>query len=92
MTAGWFEGDSDPAEPEGRVTVARFSNPVEAQIARGMLESAGIECFLAGENVNNLLQSAFRVRMQVSAEDRPAALELLGSVEGSANPDDTARS
>lgn len=86
MTPRLFEGDGDPAEPEGRVTVARFSSPVEAQIARGMLESAGIECFLAGENVNNLLQSAFRVRLQVSAADKAAALELLGSADDPANP------
>lgn len=77
MTAEWFEGDGDPAAPEGRVTVGRFKSPIEAQMARGMLESAGIECFLVGENVNNLLQAAFRVRLQVAAEDEAAARELL---------------
>ena len=89
MTPGWFEGDGDPAEPEGRVTVARFSSPVEAQIARGMLESAGIECFPVGENVNNLLQAAFRVRLQVRMEDETAARAFLSP---SANLDDSASS
>lgn len=77
MTAGWFEGDGDPAPPKGRVTVARFASPIEAQMARGMLESAGIECFMTGENANNLLQAAFRVRLLVANEDETAARELL---------------
>lgn len=92
MIPGRFEVDGDPAEPEGRVTVARFSSPVEAQIARGMLESAGIECFLVGENVNNLFHSAFRVRVQVSARDQAAALELLASVNDPEDPDAPTRS
>jgi hypothetical protein len=60
------------------VAVARFESPVEAQLAKGMLEAAGVECFLVGENVNNLLPSAFRVRIQVRTEDEAAARELLG--------------
>jgi Putative prokaryotic signal transducing protein len=65
------------------VTVERFENPVEAQMAKGILESAGVECFLVGENVNNLLQAAFRVKLQVRVEDEAAARELLdGSEEG----------
>jgi hypothetical protein len=72
-----FEGDPEPYAPEGLVTVARFESPVEAQIAKGMLESAGIETFLVGENVNNLLQAAFRVRLQVRTEDERAAREFL---------------
>jgi len=72
-----FDGDPEPYEPEGLVTVGRFESPVEAQIARGMLESAGIETFLVGENVNNLLQAAFRVRLQVRLEDERAARTFL---------------
>lgn len=72
-----FEGDPEPTPPEGMVTVGRFESPVEAQLAKGMLESAGVECFLAGENANNLIQSAFRVRLQVREEDEKAASELL---------------
>jgi hypothetical protein len=72
-----FEGDTEPTPLEGLVTVGRFSDPVEAQLAKGMLESAGVECFLVGENVNNLLQAAFRVRLQVRVEDEAAARELI---------------
>ncbi len=76
-----FEGDAEPTPAEGLVTVGRFESPVEAQIAKGMLESAGVECFLVGENVNNLLGAAFRVRVQVRVEDEATALELLPGPE-----------
>jgi len=72
-----FEGDPEPTPPEGMVTVGRYESPVEAQIVKGMLESAGVECMLVGENANNLIQSAFRVRVQVKEEDEAAARELL---------------
>jgi len=72
-----FEGDAEPTPAEGLATVRRFESPVEAQIAKGMLESAGVECFLVGENVNNLLGAAFRVRLQVRVEDEAVARELL---------------
>ena len=73
----FLDGDAEPTPPEGLVTVARFSSPVEAQIAKGMLEAAGVECFLVGENANNLLQAAFRVRLQVKSEDEEPARELM---------------
>jgi hypothetical protein len=77
-----FEGDTEPTPPEGLITVARFESPVEAQMAKGMLESAGIECFLVGENVNSLLQAAFRVRLQVRTEDAESARELIAQPAG----------
>ena len=72
-----FEGDPEPTPPEGMVTVGRFESPLEAQMAKGLLESAGVECMLVGENANNLMQAAFRVRLQVKEEDEAASLELL---------------
>lgn len=59
------------------VTIGKFLEPTAAQIAKGMLESAGIPCFLQGENANNLLALAFRSRLQVRSKDQEAALELL---------------
>jgi hypothetical protein len=73
----FFEGDPEPAPPEGMVSVGRFESPVEAQMAKGMLEAAGVESVLVGENVNNLLAAAFRVRLQVKKEDEAAARELM---------------
>jgi hypothetical protein len=68
---------SDVLDAENYVTVGKFLEPVNAQMAKGMLESAGIECFLQGENANNLLALAFRVRLQVHRQDEAAARELL---------------
>ncbi len=84
-----FEGDAEPIPPEGLVIVGRFENPLEAQIAKGVLESAGVDCFLVGENVNNLLPAAFRVRLQVRVEDEAAALELLAQSTGEMSGDVT---
>lgn len=50
-------------------------------MAKGMLESAGVACSLVGENVNSLLQAAFRVRLQVGVEDEVAAREMLAQPE-----------
>jgi hypothetical protein len=77
-----FEGDPEPTAPEGLVIVGRFESPSEAQMAKGMLESAGVECFLVGENANNLLPAAFRVRLQVRVEDEAAAREMMAQSAG----------
>jgi hypothetical protein len=74
-----FEGDAEPTPPEGLITVGRFLDPVEAQMARGMLEAAGVETFLVGESLNQLMPVAFRVRLQVRLEDEAGARELLDS-------------
>jgi hypothetical protein len=77
-----FEGNPEPTPPEGLVIVGRFESPSEAQIAKGMLESAGVECFLVGENANTLLPAAFRVCLQVRVEDEAAARELMAQSDG----------
>ncbi|MGP8259301.1 MAG: DUF2007 domain-containing protein [Acidobacteriaceae bacterium] len=77
-----FEGDPELTPPEGLVIVGRFENSVEAQMAKGVLESAGVESFLVGENANNMLPAAFRVRLQVRVEDEAAARELMAQSGG----------
>lgn len=72
------------------VAVAWFESPIEAQIAKGMLESAGIECELTGEHANQLIQSAFRVRLEVRPKDEGTARKLLeaaGEKTGTASPE-----
>ena len=63
------------------VTVRQYRDLSDAQIAKGVLESAGIHCFLRDENMvrmewiwSNLMGG---VRLQVRLEDRTAAEELL---------------
>jgi hypothetical protein len=63
------------------VMVGRFLDPSEAQMAKGMLESAGIECFLQGENANAIVPLAFRVRLTVRYADEETARVLLADVE-----------
>jgi hypothetical protein len=67
------------ADPNKFVSVGKFLEPTNAQMAKGMLEAAGIDCFLQGENANSLLALAFRARLLVHKEDEEAARQLLGS-------------
>ena len=69
----------EKSDPEEFVTVGDYIEQVDAQMAKGMLESAGIECFLLGENTNSLLGAAFFAQLQVQKKDEAAALEVLGT-------------
>lgn len=63
------------------ITIARFSLPLDAQIARSSLEAAGIPVFLADEhtiNLNWMYSDAMGgVRLQVPEAYAQEALELL---------------
>lgn len=65
------------------VKVASFRDPSEAQFAKGMLESAGIQTFLQGEEANDLFPGALGVSLGVSATDEAAAFALLNDAESS---------
>jgi hypothetical protein len=65
---------------EELVTIAKFLEPVNAQLAKGVLESAGIASFLQGENANSMMAFAFRARLQVERRDEVAARELLADL------------
>ena len=67
-------------DPDKFVSAGKFMEPVNAQMAKGVLESAGIECFLQGENANSMLPLAFRARLLVHRQDAAAAQELLGGM------------
>lgn len=77
-----------PASEE-LVTVARFMEPVNAQMAKGVLESAGIASFLQGENANSMMAFAFRARLQVQRQDEAAARELLAGLTEADEAGDT---
>lgn len=62
------------------VTIATFSKPVEAHLARTKLESEGIPCFVTDEQlvqVNWLFPHAGGVKLKVSAEDASRARDIL---------------
>ena len=72
--------DSSEAQSE-MVTVAKFLDPSEAQMAKGALEAEGIEVFIQGENANSMVPMAFRTRLLVRKEDEADARELLEAAE-----------
>ncbi len=70
------------------VTIATYLNPNEAFLARGVLESAGIDCILLDEHVSLVYGRpgggiVGGVRLQVAAEDEQAARALLAAGVGS---------
>jgi hypothetical protein len=91
-----IEREDPPApykpEDDELITICTFLNPPEANIAKGALESAGIECFLSDDNivqVNWLLSTAVgNVKLQVRQEDAEAALQILDQPAENALPDE----
>jgi len=63
------------------VTVATFPEPMEANMARSVLEGAGIEVFLRGEMANSMVPVAFSSQLQVRSADEADARRLLESME-----------
>ena len=76
------EPETPPSlEYQRTVTVRQFRDPSEAMVAKSVLDSAGIECFLRDENtvrldwgISNMIGG---IRLQVAPEDVDAAEDLL---------------
>lgn len=65
------------------LTIRQFGNMSEALMAKGCLESAGIECFLADANITRLEWPISRgMRLQVNPEDAETAVAVLDSAAG----------
>ena len=68
-------------EDSDLVTIRTFRDLPEALLAKGLLESAGIECFLTDDNMVRLdwfISNAFgNMRLQVNRDDSEAAMEIL---------------
>ena len=63
---------------EEMVTIERFTDMLQAELAKGRLDSAGIRCFLAGENAGLLYGNGLDgVSLQVSAADEDDARAIL---------------
>lgn len=71
------------SEGPSMITIARFSMPLEAQIARSSLEAAGIPAFVADEhtiNLNWMYSDAMGgVRLQVPEAYALEAVQLLST-------------
>lgn len=59
------------------VTIARFNEPLEAEMARLRLQSAGIETFLSGETAGKMEPGLGPLQLQVSDEDEDDARAIL---------------
>jgi hypothetical protein len=89
----------DEVESPSIVTLRQFLTVQEAMMAKSILDSAGIESFLADENVismNWLWSNALGgVKLQASKTDVAAASELLeqkpSEAGASADPNETAK-
>jgi hypothetical protein len=72
---------TDPVEEPELTTIRRFRDLPEAILAKGLLESAGIECYLADDNIVRLdwfLSNAIgNMRLQVKPADAETAIEIL---------------
>ena len=71
----------DEVEIQNLVTICKFRDLPEALLAKGSLESSGIECFLVDDNmvrldwfISNLIGG---VKLQVKAEDAETANQIL---------------
>jgi len=71
------------------VTIEKYSNPVEANIAKGKLEDAGISVFLKNELLAGIqpyfATSSNVIELQVSPEAADAAREILATDPGDAD-------
>jgi hypothetical protein len=59
------------------VTVAHFTESMEAEMARLRLQSAGIETFLSGENARLMEPGLGPLQLQVSTDDEADARAIL---------------
>jgi hypothetical protein len=60
------------------VTIRQFGDMAEALLAKGCLDSAGIECFLADLNMARVEWPVSRgLRLQVNPDDAETAIAML---------------
>ena len=59
------------------VTIAEFTEPLEAEMAKLRLQSAGIEVFLSGENARILEPGLGPLQLQVAAADVEDARAIM---------------
>ena len=64
-------------EMEDVRTIGHFTEPMEAEMAKGRIESAGIKVFLSGENAAIMEPGLGPLRLQVAAKDEADARAIL---------------
>lgn len=77
---------------EELVTVARFTDYIEAELAKQLLEDFGIKAVVTGENVANVysgVPALMDLELQTLASRAQEAMEILESRAQSSDTDDT---
>jgi hypothetical protein len=73
--------ETDPVEEPELMTIRKFRDLPDAILAKGLLESAGIECYLADDNIVRLdwfISNAIgNMRLQVKPADAETAIKIL---------------
>ena len=67
-------------DDENIIVVKTFMSEFEAEIAKGMLEEEGIECYVSSDDTGGMrphLQLTLGVRLIVMEKDLQRALEIL---------------
>ena len=79
-------------DPDNLATVATFYNLQEVDIAVGLLESCGVDCFLCDEHMHRVhpltTEIIGGVRLQVAEQDIELAKELLKEYKPEPEPPD----
>ena len=79
---GWGRSNSEEIKMGKFITIATFTDLIDAQLLKARLESADIKCFLADEHTVavNWLFSNFigGVKVQIQKEDLEKAKEIIG--------------
>jgi hypothetical protein len=73
--------------PDQLVTVATYTLPYEAELAKNLLEAEGIRALVGGDLSGGLLAS-FQVQLQVPEEDAPRASAILAAQAAAALDED----
>jgi len=74
----------------GLICIKTFLNRYEADLAKGLLESAGIEAAVSADDAGGMqpqLNLSVGVRLLVDEADADAALKILEDVEGESSED-----
>jgi hypothetical protein len=58
-------------------TIATFRSPVDAQVAKGLLDEAGIASMIRSDNAGGMYPAVGAAALLVRAEDSEKAWELL---------------
>lgn len=74
---------SEPIPGDDLVTVASYPSSFTANLAKGLLESEGIEVYLAGDTLGSEDKDPFAgVRVQTKLSEADRALKILREIDG----------